>query len=176
MNFVRDYPIDKEVNLLRPQGGRTTLPLFFYFLKTRYNINMTNYQIIGTTADVKLKIEADSLEELFEQAALGMMEILEAEVNKDIEISRSQDIKIKSPNINSLLIDFLNEILYRVGVDKEIYQDFKVEIRDDKELTCQAKALPFKKIGLEIKAATYSNLKIEKDKDGKYKTEIVFDI
>jgi len=132
------------------------------------------YQILGTTADVKLKIEAESLEELFESAALGMMKILKPEIKGD-EVTRKK-IEIKSPNINSLLIDFLNEILYRIEVNKEIYKDFKVEIKDNKELTCQAKALPFQKLGLEIKAATYSDFKIEKDKKGKYKSEVVFDI
>jgi len=136
---------------------------------------MKKYQILGTTADIKLRVKANSLEQLFEQAALGMMEILGAEI-KDTEKLRNKEIEIRSSNINSLLIDFLNEILYRVGVDKEVYNDFEVKIRNNIELICRAKATSFERLDLEIKAATYSDLKIEKDKNGKWQVEVLFDI
>ena len=132
------------------------------------------YQIKEHTADVIVKATGKTLNQLFENAALGMMAVLKPSFYSQEKVSR--DISLGSTDQSSLLVDFLNELLYQMDVNNEGYQQFKVDIIEEVNmLKTEAIGHPLNKFETEVKAATYHNLEIRKAK-GHLEAEVTFDI
>lgn len=131
------------------------------------------YRIIGTTADVKLRVFGKSPEELFQNAASGMLEILKPNcAEKPVE----RKIMLEAADQNDLLIDFLNELLYQMHVKKECYKEISLKFKNEEKLEARLKGFKLRGFGEEIKAATYYNLRIFKNERGMFECEVVFDI
>lgn len=138
---------------------------------------MKTYELLEHTADLKIRCFGKDMSELFAHAALGMFSQIyegkaESRRHGDHEITRK--INIQSIDLESLLVDFLSELLSLSDEHNEIYYDFHVKINNH-NLQAKVKGRKVKDFSQEIKAVTYHELKIEK-KNGMYRAEIVFDI
>lgn len=140
---------------------------------------MKKYQFLSHTADVRLKIEADNLEELFSIALEAMGNLIKKD-SCSIESEQkefSESIEISSIDATSLLIDFLSEVLAYTQENKIIYCYIKFEKLTDNFL--KAKIFGDKKVDKfdeDIKAVTYHEAEIKKNKDNNFETIIIFDI
>lgn len=134
---------------------------------------MKKYEITGHAADLVVKAFGETKEELFENALLGMCEVLRAEKSGE-EVKR--EIKISSLNAETLLVDFLNEALYKIQMNREVYGKVVFETLTDTELEATFLGRKVKNFGEEIKATTYHNLKIIVNKEGYFETAILFDV
>ncbi len=138
---------------------------------------MKKYKFIGHTADVRLKIEAGTAQGLFEAAIEGMANLMKKGFcrRKKGRVFE-EEISVSSPDMTSLLIDFMAEVLSRSQIKHLIFD--RVEFEDFTELHLKAKIFGEKAEAWEkdIKAVTYHEADIKKDKDGNYSTIIVFDI
>jgi SHS2 domain-containing protein len=139
------------------------------------------YEYLDHTADIKFLAYGKTLEEVFENAALAMFNVI-IDTSK-VSGETAREIFLKSPDMESLLVDWLSELLYLFEVDEIVFRKFQVkEIRGEgSEFSIAARAsgqefnsenLPFE---TEIKAVTYNQLKIEKIADG-WKAQVVVDI
>ena len=139
------------------------------------------YEYLDHTADIKFLAYGKTLEEVFENSALAMFNVIIDTEKVSGNIKRA--IFLKSPDLESLLVDWLSEILYIFEVDEIVFREFQVEnIREEEgeySITAQAEgekyypeSHPFE---TEIKAVTYNQLEITKTSDG-WKAQIVVDI
>ena len=139
------------------------------------------YEYLEHTADVKFLAYGKTLEEVFENAALAMFNVIIDTEKVSGETAR--EVFLKSPDLESLLVDWLSELLYLFEVDEIVFRKFQVEeIREEEgEYSINARASgekyypeshPFE---TEIKAVTYNQLEIEKTADG-WKAQVVVDI
>jgi SHS2 domain-containing protein len=139
---------------------------------------MANFEILPHTADVRLKIFGKTKKELFKNAVLGMAKILESRKQK-VE-SRKQiktKVNIKSQDINSLLVDFLSEILYQSQINHAVYREIKLSKFSDDELEGEISGFKIEKFDEDIKAVTYHELDIKKNPlSNLFETIIIFDI
>ena len=133
------------------------------------------------TADVQVKCWAPTLEGAYEQAAYSLMATITSDLKK-ISLKEQKKITIQGEDKESLLFDFLSEFLYIFDVEGLVFGEIKVvEFKQNHihELTAILKGEPFSKekheIGTEVKAITYSLMKIDKKKD-KWVIRVVFDI
>ena len=140
------------------------------------------YRFLDHTADVSVEIRGRSLEEAFEQTAYSLMETITPSF-RSFSPSTEEIIKIEAEDKEALLFDFLTEFLYLFDVKELIFNKIKIQPikkRQDKyHLEAVAYGDKFDKTkhepGTEVKAITYSYMKIEEKK--KYvKINIVFDI
>ncbi len=134
---------------------------------------MKKFEILNHKADLKIRAFGRSKKELFKNAMMGMEKVLRAEGQG--QKSRPRKIKIKSSDLNSLLVDFLSEINYLNEVNKEIYNKIKFAKFSDKELESEISGYKVKGFGLVVKGATYHNLEI-KQKNKIWQATILFDI
>lgn len=111
--------------------------------------------------------------ELLENAAVGMLDLAGAEA-KQAE-SKPQTFDITAEDRESLLVLWLEEILYQMETRRVTFTNFQVEIRDVLSLHGTAEEYPLKRILKFIKAVTFYDLEIEEDTDG-FSTTIVFDV
>ena len=139
------------------------------------------YEYLDHTADIKFRAYGKTREEVFENAALAMFNVI-IDTEK-VSGDTAREICLKSPDLESLLVDWLSELLYLFEVDEIVFRKFRVEkIREEKgeySITAQAlgekyslESLPFE---TEIKAITYNQLEITKTADG-WKAQVVVDI
>ncbi len=139
------------------------------------------YEYLEHTADVKFLAYGKTLEEVFENSALAMFNVMID--TRKISGELVKDVFLKSPDLESLIVDWLSEHLYLFEVDEIVFSKFYVDrIRKENceySITSRAsgekfypKSHPFE---TEIKAVTYNQLKVEKIEDG-WEVQVVLDI
>jgi SHS2 domain-containing protein len=111
--------------------------------------------------------------EIFENAAFGMFSLM-ADLSR-IENKETFKIKISGDNLDSLLINWLNELIFYEDSKKTLFKDFKIKKLTDTRLeaTVSGEKIDRNKhlIYRPIKAATYNQLQIAKDQ-----ARIIFDV
>jgi len=133
------------------------------------------YEILEHTADLKIRVFGKTKEELFKNALLAMAEELKPEIDFSMP-TQKETIKIKSPDLGALLVDFLSEVLYLSQTKKEIYNDVKFSRFSDTELVGELRGAVAVSFGEDIKAVTYHNLEVKEVEKGKWEAVVLFDI
>jgi len=135
---------------------------------------MKKYEILEHKADLKMRAFGKTKKELFWNMFLGMTSELRPKIkNKKSKIKK---IKVKSLNLETLLVDFLSEVLYLIQVNKEIYNSIKFKKFIDTELEGELTGQKVERFGEDIKAVTYHNLEMKKNKDDSWQATVLFDI
>lgn len=135
------------------------------------------YEIINHTADVGLKASGITLTEAFENAATGMFALITELEN--VGSSEIIDVYVEAEDRETLLVEWLNELLYLFEVDHWIFRHFKIEATDGEHFL-KAKAygeeldLGRHEIKVQIKAVTYHMLKVEHD--DRWIAQVIFDV
>ena len=148
---------------------------------------MKQYENLEHTADLKIRAFGQTKEDVFANAAKGMFANILDEENLLYDQPVELEIKVESPDLMSLLVDYLSQLLYLSDTNNEIYFDFDLAIwqrpsdsigRPGKWiLEGVAKGYKISGLKTEIKAVTYNDLKIEEnEEDGAWLAEVVFDI
>lgn len=139
---------------------------------------MKTYNFFPHTADVRLKVEASSLEELFTAALEGMGNLIKKNECSENSLNTSfkEQIEISSTDSTALLIDFLSEVLTYTQVNKVIYCNVKFKNLTKNFLTATIFGNKVEKFDEDIKAVTYHEAEIKKNEDGNLETTIIFDI
>ncbi len=132
------------------------------------------YEILEHKADLKIRAFGKTKEELFCNALLGMTENQKPEIKNQEEIKR--EIKIKSLDLNALLVDFLSEALYLTQVNKEVYNEVNLKKFTDSEIKGELIGQKVERFGEDIKAVTHHNLEVKQNKEGTWEVTILFDI
>ncbi len=135
------------------------------------------FEIIDHTADVGVIAYGADLKQLFTNAALALFSLVTEPESIRQELQR--DVKIISEDKDSLLVEWLNELIYLFDAEHILFSRFDIErlTNDYLEATCYGENVdPSRhKIKTGVKAATYHMLKIDKDSDG-YKVQVILDI
>lgn len=123
------------------------------------------------TADAAINVLGRSLEELFINAALGMLSIIE--VNSQEGDVGCEKLFLAEDDHESLLVAFLSEILFLVE-QKRYPSNIQVKISGS-QLESTFQCFSIISYIKEIKAVTFNQLNI-KQINGQFQTRIVFDI
>ena len=140
---------------------------------------MVDFEFIEHTADLGLRIYGKNIESLFQNAAQSLFEII---IDSKSQAENLEEIILEAENLEELFVTWLNELISLFFACKFLPSEYFIEVeeKDDlKILKSRIKGANFNpqenKIKMEIKAATYHNLKLEKTDDG-YVAEVIFDI
>lgn len=135
------------------------------------------FEVIDHTADTGIIAYGADVKELFSNAALALFSLITEP--QSVEEKLHLDLEVGSEDRDSLLVEWLNELIYLFDVKHILCSRFNIESLTDNELkaTCYGEDFdPMRhKIKIGVKAATYHMLKLEKTGDG-YKAQIIFDI
>lgn len=131
-----------------------------------------HYEEIDHTADLALKVWGEDFKALLRHAALGLYDLMGV---KELAGSYYQrQFTIEGGSLETILVDFLNELLYLAEEKKAIFTSFKFDdIVDCMEVHCEGQKIL--SICRNIKAVTFHNLTIEKTDRG-LETIITFDV
>ncbi|MEA3291960.1 MAG: archease [Pseudomonadota bacterium] len=128
-------------------------------------------------ADIGVRGVGATLTEAFEQAALAMTAVI-AEP-KNIDTTASVEITATAPDVELLLADWLNALIYEMAARNMLFSHFQVET-DGKRLQAIAAGEPVDankhRPAVEIKGATYTELKVFQRPDGRWIAQCVVDV
>ena len=130
------------------------------------------FREIAHTADWELEAWAPDLPGLFEQAARGMYSLMGVRLLSTPRLSRT--LEIDAIDGESLLVRFLEELLYIQSLDGLAFDAFQFEISAWR-LRASMDGSPLESLAKEIKAVTYHRLKIRSGQ-GQLDVRIVFDV
>lgn len=136
-----------------------------------------DYETFPHTADLGLIARGATLGRLFENAALGLTSLLTDP--EKVRPERETLFELRADTPESLLVAWLNEVLYRFTVRRDACRRFEVRLGPEGSLSASAWGEPLDPachpVLREIKSATYSDLRIVREKHG-FSVRIVFDI
>jgi SHS2 domain-containing protein len=134
-----------------------------------------SFEEISHTADVKIRVHAPTLEALFSETFKALMQVM---YGTDRSGGIIKEIRIESSDIESLLADFLSEVLFVSEVEGLVFSDGDIRI-DGLSLTAELTGESFDPVrhsgGSEVKGISYSGLAITHGAKG-YKLDIIFDV
>ena len=123
------------------------------------------YKFIEHTADVGIEAWGDSLSEAFENAALGIFEIM-TDTSK-VEQTEKREFEVESEDKQSLLYDFLENFLVLRDSQGLMFSRFRVSIEGNK-LKAEAWGEEFDsekhESKSEVKAITYHRMEVSDTK------------
>jgi len=135
------------------------------------------FEVIDHTADIGIIAYGRELGELMDNAACGMTSLMIDPGT--IQTALSTKIELQEQDDVTLLVEWLNEIIYVLDAEGLIFREFAVAISAGLKLSavCYGEKLDTArhKLKREIKAATYHNLYIVK-LNNVYSANIIFDI
>jgi SHS2 domain-containing protein len=131
------------------------------------------FEEVEHTADWALRIRGENLEGLFTNAAVGMMQL--AGIEPRAGPTRRRRFELQASDSESLLVAWLEELLFLVEMDEVTFTRFDLTVEDNTRLTANVQESPIGKIKKQIKAVTYHNLKITQVEDG-LEVTVVFDV
>ncbi|MFQ6057888.1 MAG: archease [Anaerolineae bacterium] len=135
---------------------------------------MTNrFEEIEHTADLAMRVYGRDMRELFANAAHGMFALMARPSSSGPP--RQRQVELEGSDYESLLVDWLNELIYLHEVEGETYTRFIIQELSPAELRASVEGGPTARKTKAIKAATFHNLSIEETAEGLVAT-IVFDV
>ena len=138
---------------------------------------MGKLEVIEHTADIGIRVEAETFEELFGLAATGMFSVI-VDIST-VEPKVSMSLNLKAENVEELLHEWLRELLFRSSVDRTVFCDFAFEKITDTALDARVSGEPidFEKhiLHTEVKAVTRHAFKVGKV-GSLWTAEVFFDI
>ena len=134
-----------------------------------------SFEEISHTADVKIRARAPTLDALFTEAFLALMQVV---YGTDRKLGIRKEIRIESDTIESLVSDFLSEVLFIAEVEGLVFSQAEITI-EGMHLTAVLMGESFDPVrhssGTEVKGISYSGLVIQKEANG-YMLDILFDV
>jgi SHS2 domain-containing protein len=135
------------------------------------------YEIFEHTADMGIRVRADSLNALFADAARGLFSVLVA--NHDaVRTTKEMAFQLDGDNLEELFHDWLAELLSTFYTRRLAFAEFHVQV-NPKRLTATARGEPIDpgrhEIEVEVKAVTWHALKVEQLPEG-WLAEVIVDV
>ena len=135
------------------------------------------YEFLDHTGDLGIRVWAANVEEIFQEAARALFDII-TDLDK-VEVRISREVTVQGLGREELLVAWLSELLYLHEVEGLLFCDFALIEIDERNVKGVAKGEKYHEgrhaIKTSIKAVTYHQLEI-KEKDGLWQAQVIFDI
>ena len=141
----------------------------------------TGFKVFEHTADVGLEIFGDEIADVFEYAGRGMFDIIFHSAPPIIEPIGEYKIKLQASDLEQLMVDWLDELLYIFSTEHIVFSNYELSI-DPKAFSLEARVAGAlvtddELLGsCEIKAVTYHMLIVKKIKHRGWEAKVLFDI
>lgn len=108
------------------------------------------------TADIRIRIQADTLAELFRARLEGLNQFLHSDSDKmKPDEALTVDIEVESADTTALLIDFLSDVLTLSHIHKAVFFELSIEELTNRTLKGALTGSKVSSFDRDIKAVTY---------------------
>ncbi len=140
---------------------------------------MGSIEVFDHTADVGLRLRAETLDDLFRTAAEGLFDLIVA--NREVVAGEQvEPIELTAETPADLMFAWLDELLFRSETRHQLYVNFAVEVAADgrslrAEVAGEAIDRDRHVLDHEVKAITRHAFRLEREADG-WIAELILDI
>lgn len=113
----------------------------------------------------------------FEQVALALTAVITS--LDGVRDREAVDIRIQAQDLEFLLYQWLNELVYQMATRRMLFRHFSVEIQDHSlSATASGEAVNRERHrpAVEVKGATFTGLSVLRDTDGLWRAQCVVDV
>ena len=135
------------------------------------------YEHFEHQADMGVRGFGRTCEEAFEQVALALTAVVVP--LESVEAKQSLTVHCAAADVELLLLDWLNAVVYEMSAGKMIFCRFKVHLQGGRlegELFGEGLEVERHQPGVEVKAATATALRVEKLPEGMWLAQLVVDV
>ncbi len=134
------------------------------------------FEIINHTADVGIIAYGADMNQAFANAARALFSLI-TDLDSVAEVLY-RDIELAAPDQESLLVAWLNELIYLFDTENIIFKRFEITVLSDARLKARGYGEKVDslrhKLKTGVKAATYHMLKVSRGNG--YRVQVIFDI
>ena len=138
---------------------------------------MPAFEIIDHTADIGIRAFGRDEKTAFENAAAGMFSLITD--LEDVEELNEYPIEVESEDRETLLVEWLNELLYVYESSEVLLRSFRITDMEETRLRGIALGEPVDRsrhrLKTDIKAATYYMLRVQQTQED-WQAEVIFDV
>lgn len=135
-----------------------------------------DFEILNHTADVGIIAYGADMKQAFANAAKGLFSLI-TDLD-DVEEVLHRDAELTATDEESLLVEWLNELIYKFDTEGIIFKRFDIVELDNTRLKARGYGEKVDKsrhkLKMGVKAATYHMLKVERGNGGR--VQVLFDI
>ncbi len=136
-----------------------------------------DFMVLNHTADLGIMVQGTDIRNLFERAALAMMQMM---VNsRPAGKTHTFKLSLDGQDLPELMIGWLGEILYLFEGEKEVVIGIEIDAISPSHLDATLESVSFDpdlhEILCEIKAVTYHQIEVA-EKDDCWEARIIFDL
>jgi len=138
---------------------------------------MARWEHFSHGSDVGVRGFGNSADEAFEQAALALSAVV-ADIST-IAPSENVEVSCDAPDLELLLVSWLNAIIYEMAVRRMLFGKFRVAISGFSltgTLSGEDVDPERHQVAVEAKGATVTALRVVCDQDGRWVAECVVDV
>ena len=141
---------------------------------------MKRYEYLEHTGDIGIRAYGSTLEELFINAAQGMLEAT-ADLTT-VGTTTQAEIEVSAESLEELMVAWLDELNFRHEVEEVFFR--RVEMREISEAPYKLVAVAYGEpvdfakhvVYTEIKSVTYHQLIVEQGRDNQWMAQVIFDL
>jgi len=142
------------------------------------NRRRKRFDILDHTADIGLIVYGQDLKTLFENAGEALFHLITD--LKRVKQREERRIELKGENLERLMVDWLNELLYLHDVENFLFKKFEVEgVGEQEGVKARIQGEPFQEgvhlIKTEVKAVTYHQVQVKRE-DGNWRAQVIVDL
>ena len=141
---------------------------------------MKRYEYLEHTGDIGIRAYGGTLEELFINAAQGLLETI-ADLGT-VGTTTETEIEVSAESLEDLMVAWLDELNFRHEVEEIFFR--RVEIREISEAPSRLVAIAYGEpvdftkhvVYTEVKSITYHQLIVEQTPDDQWMAQVIFDL
>lgn len=134
-----------------------------------------SHQFEDHTSEVALTIEADTLIELFTEAAFALASLMLEKLAPPLADAPLITVEVSARDHAALLVDWLNELIYRADVTHAVATEVTIRELGPTHLVADLRGLPEPSIRGQAKAATLHRASVERVAIG-WRAHVVLDV
>jgi SHS2 domain-containing protein len=142
-------------------------------LLSEVGVQVASFEEIEHTADRAFRVRGRDMADLLENAARAMQALDEPSSAR--EPSATEEIEVEGVDRESLLVNWLNEILYLEQARQLVCEEFHIAELDNHRLRAHIETRTCDRSQTHIKAVTFHNLHI-REVSGGLEAEVVLDV
>jgi len=135
------------------------------------------WEVYSHPSDIGVRGLGPTREEAFAQAALALTAVITDPAK--VEPKEAVEIVCREENDELLFVNWLSALLYEMATRDMLFGKFEVErIEDGIRARVWGERVEVEKHepAVEVKAATYADLKVEKDREGNWLAQCIVDV
>lgn len=133
----------------------------------------TPFEEIEHTADIALRVRGESLAELLENAARGLIHVLKPQFSQGGPETRR--LQLEAEDAETLLVSWLEELLYLLETEWKLPARMDLRVETNLHLTAELELAICERVQTHVKAVTFNELEVRSSQDGLVAT-VVLDV